>query len=366
MNLALISFHFSEYSFHLAKALANQHTVLLILNESNAYKELNEKVLTENIKSLKIILLKDVSVFNIMFVRNVTKVVSEIYRFSPDIIHYQEAPRDYLVAALPFISKYPSVVTIHDHKPHTGQDSNVRKRIKLYRSIMRRRADGLIVHGNTILIETEKMYPGKVGSVFSIPHGPLGESIEGDEIDFEWDVGSLLFFGRIEEYKGLKYLLAAANELSEKNIKFKVVIAGSGSDLEQYKNKILGDPNIELLDKYIPNEDIPELFKRANLIVLPYTDATQSGIVAMALKFGRPIVATDVGSIAEVVRHEYNGLLVQARNSVELAEAIEKLILDQALSKIMAINSLAMSNNEISWPVISNQTISVYKNIINR
>ena len=92
----------------------------------------------------------------------------------------------------------------------------------------------------------------------------------------------------------------------------------------------------EILDRYIPPEEISELFLESFAVILPYLDGTQSGVAAMALGFGRPVVATAVGSIPELVRNEENGLLVPPSDAVALTEAIERLLTDKDLWEQLA------------------------------
>jgi len=364
MKIVFIALHFSEYSFRLASELVVNNDVLLVLSKKNAVKEISAEELNQVDIRLHILFMEDYGLMHLGLFSNAFKLIKKIRGFKPDIIHIQEAPRDYLMLAVPFIRNCPWILTVHDHKPHSGQDSHVRKRILLYRKLMRRMADAIIVHGDAIKRETQQMYPSKSESIYSIAHGPLGLSVDEDSADFDWEPGCLLFFGRIEEYKGLGYLIQAADELIQRKIVFKIIIAGTGSDLENHRQKIIGDSHYELLDTYIPNDQVESLFKRANIIVLPYTDATQSGVVSMGLKYARPIVATDVGSVSEVVRDNYNGLLVKAMNMLELANALEELIIDQEKSVRLGENSKKLAAAEISWKTIANKTISSYKEVI--
>lgn len=359
MKIALISFHFAEYALLLGSALAERHEVLLILNKENAELELGSRLSDAEKPGLKIVCLPERGLINPLMLLNSVRVISEIRAFSPDVIHCQEVPYDYLMGALALLRSFPLVLTIHDHVPHTGKDTRERKRIGFYRRRLRRMPDVAIVHGERIRRESEILLPWLRNRIIAVPHGPLGEAT--DLVEKNWEPGALLFFGRIEQYKGLRYFIDAVKTLNTKGAVVKGIIAGTGQDLELYRAEIEADSSFELIDRYIGDDEVPGLFGRANVVVLPYTDATQSGVVAMALHYGRPVVATDVGSIGEVVREGYNGLLVPPRDVPALAHAIGRLVEDQPLSASMGRNARQLGQTELSWAAIAERTAAAYR-----
>ncbi|TCV83439.1 glycosyltransferase family 4 protein [Sulfurirhabdus autotrophica] len=359
MKITLISFHFSEYTFLLAKALSVRHEVQLILNQKNAERELGDRLNPVEGQQFEIIVLPDYGLKNPLMLFNIFNIVSRIKRFSPDVVHCQEAITDYLMAALLLLRKYPLVLTIHDHIPHSGIDSQARKRIIFYQQRLRHMPDVVIVHGDRIKNESEKLLPWLQDRIVAIPHGPLGEAPEMH--DEQWESGNLLFFGRIEQYKGLRYFIDAVKVLNSENVAVKGVIAGTGRDLENYRDEIESDSQFELIDRYIDDQEIPGIFNKANVVVLPYTDATQSGVVALALRFGRPIVASEVGSIGEVVREGFNGLLVPPKDVPALADAIKKLVNNSQVTTLMAQNARVLASTELSWETIAEKTEKAYQ-----
>ena len=124
------------------------------------------------------------------------------------------------------------------------------------------------------------------------------------------DPSTFLFFGRIESYKGLEFFLEAGTLLVKRGFKPRLIVAGTGSDLARHRARISRMPWVELVDRRIDADEIPDLFARSSAVVLPYTDATQSGVVAMAFGFGRPAISTNVGGLPDVICDGYNGLLV--------------------------------------------------------
>ncbi|WP_243114576.1 glycosyltransferase family 4 protein [Eisenbergiella sp. OF01-20] len=138
----------------------------------------------------------------------------------------------------------------------------------------------------------------------------------------------LLFFGFVREYKGLRYLIEAMPEISRNIADIKLMIVGdfgSEENKEAYVNLIKeneAEEFIDIYDGYIPDREIEKFFAACDLVVLPYVDATQSGIVQIAYGFEKPVVVTDVGGLPDVVEDGKTGYVVEARNQGELAEAV--------------------------------------------
>lgn len=357
MRIAILSFHYSEYALSIAKALAESHKVLLLLDRKNVANEVG--CIKDTNDKLNILLLDHLTFRNPGCIKNVMTIACAVRQFQPDVVHCQEIFRDYLALAIPFLYSYPCVLTIHDHKPHSGIDSCLGFRKRIYRYFLRRLADAVIVHGDVIKRETEALMPWLRGKVHSVPHGVLG--MPSIELQDNWEQGLLLFFGRINKYKGLPYLVEAVELLKSWGISVRVLIAGTGPDLIPLYEQLRQDPVFTLMDEFIPFDRIPELFQRANIVVLPYTDATQSGVAAFALNYGRPIVASDVGSLREMVRHGDNGLLVPPCNSVQLAKSLASILTNREEANRMARNSFILGRSEFSWKRLAESTISVYK-----
>ncbi len=136
----------------------------------------------------------------------------------------------------------------------------------------------------------------------------------------------LLFFGFVREYKGLKHLLRALPLVAEQMEHIKLLVVGDfADDKVQYLNLIkeLGITSyVELYDGYTPDREVEKFFAAADLVVLPYESATQSGIVQIAYGFEKPVIATNVGGLPDVVLNNRTGYIVEAQNSRQLAERI--------------------------------------------
>jgi glycosyltransferase involved in cell wall biosynthesis len=142
----------------------------------------------------------------------------------------------------------------------------------------------------------------------------------------------ILFFGYVRKYKGLAMLLEAMNELRTRHAELAkgllLIVAGEFYDDERAYRKLAADLHLEesvrFDSDYISNDKVGAYFSAADVVVLPYTSATQSGITQIAYNFGKPVIATSVGGLAEVVLDEKTGFIVPPADPSALAGAIEK------------------------------------------
>ena len=135
----------------------------------------------------------------------------------------------------------------------------------------------------------------------------------------------ILFFGNIRAYKGLDVLIEAFARV-RRELEAELVVAGEFySDPGPLKKRVraLGlEGEVRWTGAYVPNREVPALFRRAHVVALPYRSATQSGIVPLAYQFGVPVIASDVGGLSEVVRDGRTGLLFPAGDSDRLASLL--------------------------------------------
>lgn len=221
----------------------------------------------------------------------------------------------------------------------------------------------IIVHSKATLRQIIKQANCEKELVSIVPFGLFetyklfddGLSIKEDGTDY------ILFYGSIRPYKGLKILYEAVDILKKDhpNLKFKVIIAGSGNipELERLEN----DKTYVIKNKYISNKEVVELNKLARIIVCPYLSASQSGIVMTTFLFGKPVIASDVGAFSEVIKDMYNGLLIKPDSPKELSNAISRLLMDAVLYNELSINVLKF--NELPgfhWRQIAKTTLNVY------
>lgn len=168
------------------------------------------------------------------------------------------------------------------------------------------------------------------------------------DLDVEGNV--ILFFGFIREYKGLKYLLRSLPEVLSKVEITLLVVGEFWKDKNEYISLInrLGiEKHVVFIDEYIPNEEVGKYFGIADLVVQPYVSATGSGVIQIAFGFNKPVVATKVGSLTEVIEDGKTGYLVPPRTTHELAQAIINFFCDD--NRQVFCENIKKEQYKFSW-----------------
>lgn len=286
------------------------------------------------------------------------KLKNILEEFKPDLIHLISTHYSIFLSYC-IIKKYPIIVTLHDVTPHMGERDPIRtitvdKHINV--------ANMIIVHCERLKNQlVQKGYPKD--KIRIIPHGDYSFFLDYTKHDTNEEENTILFFGRIEDYKGLEYLIKSIPLISTEYPDIKLIIAGSG-DFTKYKDMIRHDRNYEVHNRFISDEEVSIFFQRAKVVVLPYIEGTQSGIIPIAYAFKRPVVVTDVGCIPEVVEDEKTGFIVPPRDTKALANAIIKLLKDDELRKQMGENAYKKMKEDLSWDKIADTTMWVYREVI--
>lgn len=161
----------------------------------------------------------------------------------------------------------------------------------------------------------------------------------------------ILFFGFVRKYKGLHHLLKAMPEIISRMPHIKLLIAGDfGEDKEEYLNEIetyaISD-SIILKEGYCPDKEVELYFSASNLVVLPYEEATQSGIAQIAFGFKRPVVVTAVGGLPEIVTEGQTGYIVPPLNPEALADAIIRFFTEKREEEFSA--NISREEARFSW-----------------
>lgn len=136
---------------------------------------------------------------------------------------------------------------------------------------------------------------------------------------------TILFFGFVRPYKGLRYALEAMPAILQKVQTHLLVVGEFWEGKEEYLALIkqLGlEQHVTVLDRYVANEEIPFYFAAADLLVMPYTSATGSGLVQLAFGLNLPVIVTNVGALPEVVRDGETGFVVPAKDASAVAEKV--------------------------------------------
>jgi glycosyltransferase involved in cell wall biosynthesis len=259
---------------------------------------------------------------------------------------------------LPTLRRYPLVITVHDPVHHVGDVESARTPQRLVHWGYRR-ADELITHAEQLAAVLVNEVHLPASRITVIPHVAI--SSDGPVETIEERGSRLLFFGRIWEYKGLEYLIRAEPLVSERVPDVEIVIAGRGEDFDRYRRMMVHPERFVVDNEVIPEDRVARHFSEASVVVLPYIDASQSGVVPVAYSFARPVVATSVGGLPSVVEDGVTGLLVPPRDERALADALVTLLQDAELRHKMGLAGRQKLEREWAPEVIGPQHVEVYR-----
>lgn len=247
------------------------------------------------------------------------------------------------------LKSIPGIVMVHDPVPHPGLESAVYRFLEDF-SI--RRANRWIAFSKSLVNELQKRgaAPGKIDV---IPHGALSYYTQASPGRDPVSTGkvTLLFFGRITPYKGLEVLLKAFRQLKRPaDVCLRIVGAG---DLSPYRALFAGLTGVEIDNRWVSESEIDPIFRKASIVVLPYTSASQSGVVALAASYGLPVIATRTGGIPEQIIDGETGILVTPGDVQELSEAMERLISQPELAARIGRNLQRQYQDCWNWAYIA-------------
>lgn len=276
----------------------------------------------------------------------------------PDVLHFDDV-------SLRMALNYPELprldfLSVHDPEVHSGEQD---WRRDLARCLTFRKARRFVLHNEA---QAERFCSG-----YRVPSHRVDVSHLGVYTLFrEWmsssvsqEARTILFFGRISQYKGLDRLYQAMSLVAEQVPGVRLIVAGR----PEFGYRLPAPPvltrggRIDVLNRYIPNSEVAELMQRATVVVCPYTDATQSGVVLTAYAFDKPVVATNVGGLPEYVRDGDSGLVVAPDNVEELASAITRVLVDSALRRRLTDGVARLAANELGWPARAVQMLAIYR-----
>jgi len=284
-----------------------------------------------------------------------------IRSLEPDILHLDNVTTR-LASAIPEMKSIPMVLTIHDPQLHSGE-SNWRS--VLARWLTFRQTDRWVLHSKSLVGSLASRYGIPPAQIDVVPMGVLDIFQEwGSSPDQTGErAGTVLFFGRLSVYKGLEVLYEAAPMVAEKVPNVRFVVAGrpvAGYHLPPAP-ALPNNAVIEVRDNYITNTQLAELFGEASVVVCPYIDATQSGVVLTAYAFNKPVVATNTGGLPEYVKHGATGLLVPPGDASSLADALVTILTDRKTRGRLEDGVKRIRDGELSWESIGKQTLKVYE-----
>jgi len=284
--------------------------------------------------------------------RNLFKAIKKIKPdkvISTGLLEISTVPLILLRSKLTFI--------VHDPFPHSGETS--------FRKTFFRRLSFLVGKQFVLFnknqlddfcksyhIKKEQIIINRLGT-----YDAMNTFIDKEKISEE-PSKNILFFGRISPYKGIEYLCEAMKKVHEEVPDATLTIAGGGKmyfDYAPYKDL----DYIHLMNRYIPTEELANLLQRCDFSVCPYTDATQSGVIMTSFTMNKPVIASNVGGLGEMIEDGKTGILVPPKDIDALANALISLLKDENRLKQMSETiSTTYHSGDWDWNNIAKKYLS--------
>jgi len=290
---------------------------------------------------------------------NWIRVAKEIRRRQPDLLIFKYwlpffGPCFGTVAKFAKRGTRTKVIFICDNViPHERRPGDI-----AFTNYAFRHADYFIVQSDAVEKELRQHFPAAKyrkapHPVFEIFGAPISKAAARQELGLTAK-NVILYFGYVRRYKGVLVLLQAMQHLKEWQAEIGetlLLVVGEFYDDEQkyhHRSRELNlDSCVRFVADYVPNEHVARYFCAADAVVLPYLAATQSGIAQIAYNFDKPVIAANVGGLAEVIVDQKTGFLVPPDDPRALAEAIRRFYRDQRENEFSA--NVKIEKQKYSW-----------------
>ena len=238
-------------------------------------------------------------------------------------------------------SKLRYTVFIHDGKNHPGESGLLKT---IGRCLEYRRADRVVVFAKAVKGIVQRYFDGDVITLYHPSFGleDIGV-VSARSIPEKPTIG---FFGRLENYKGLSNLLEAAHLAREnRELDFNLKIVGQGPESELKFSEFGGEADWEV--EWVSEDQVLDVINSFDVLILPYTEASQSGPLSFALALGIPTIATPVGGLPEQIGKA--GLLSECCKPESIAKAIEEMLTNPGEYRQYSVEALRLAREERSW-----------------
>ena len=304
----------------------------------------------------------------LLHVVGMVRLLCNLHRLQPDVIHMQWL-------ALPLIDAFfvpllrriaPVVLTIHDSNPYNGAGPLL---LRLGHMMAIRRFDQWIVHNDMSArhLVGQGLDPDRIHRVAHGLLGPLAKDDAEQSSSTERDDRvHFLQFGKLKDYKGADVLLEAVALLSdEQRSRCRISIVGRPYMETQPLTDLLQRHHlrdvIDLRFDFVSDDEMAELFDKADALVFPYRAIDTSGVLMAAIARGIPVVASNIGCFAEMLNDGEEGRLVPPNDPRSLAVALADLIDDPSKVAAMRTGMTALRQRVPSWRRIAETTVGVYE-----
>jgi glycosyltransferase involved in cell wall biosynthesis len=273
----------------------------------------------------------------------------------PDILHLDDVSLRLVPLAL-IMRRLRAIISVHDPEPHPGE---VGWRGKLARRLTYGAARQFVLHNavqTAAFCARNSVDPSLVRVVRLAAYEVYRHWLNG--VPARAGQPTILFLGRLSTYKGLEHLYAALPHVRREVPDVRVIVAGR--PIGGYLMPPAPD-GVEVKSGYVSNAQLAALFQQATVVVCPYTQASQSGVVLTAYGFERPVVATAVGGLVEYVADGSTGFLVPPANPSALGAALVQVLQDEHLRQRLAAGIRDLVATELNWRRVAHSLLDVYQ-----
>lgn len=337
-------------SFELAQQLEEKSEAIIVISHDMeqlfSWKSLRaEKVFTRTFRNIIF------AIISLIIPLQINALIRKIKQHKPDILLFTmfHPWNAYIQKKMQDV---PSVAFVHDPRPHPDLMGWIYG--KLEQASISKATRCIILSKN--LVEDLVTRGISKNHIDIIPLGLFRRITPNSSLpSSKRSIPTLLFFGRIVPYKGIETLLQAYAEL-HKTRQIRLIIAGEG-DLRPFHDFLYNLPDIEIMNYWIPEHEIGNIFSKSDLLILPYTSASQSGVIPIAASFSLPVIATRAGGIPEQIEDGISGWLIYPNNKNALITAIKDALdhPDIAQQRGMALN--IRYQNEFNWEKIGQRVL---------
>lgn len=347
------------YSLEITKRLQEKAEVLCFVSENvENLKEWRGQV--KNLEVVKTYTNKLDFLFSLLFSWKKKELKQKIKKFGPDILYYPFF-HFWLTSINRWFPKIPKVYTCHDPILHQGEQIWLQQKMQ----------DKLLKQAKRVIIlssvfRDELILKGvKQKDIDVIPHGIFDYyfKISPNALKNFEHSPTILFFGRILDYKGLDLILRTFPLIKKQITSALLLIAGQG-DITPYKSLIESQKDVLVINRWLGDSEVASIFEKADVLVCPYKQASQSGAIPVAYAFKMPVIATKVGGLVEQVDDAKTGFLVDPGDENGLAKACIVLLQDESLRKQYGENGYQKATTEWSWERISDMVLESLRNAI--
>ena len=282
-----------------------------------------------------------------------------------DIVHLHEPFMPMLCSAVLRFSQATNIGTFHACDGWPGYDFG-RPISTIMLKLRNHRLDGKIAVSKPAMGFASKYVPGYYNI---IPNGVDAENFSPDVAPIEEFCDgkqNIMFVGRLERRKGLRYLIKAYQQVKQEIPNSRLIVVGPGTRPRKKYEKWIKRNGLQdiVFVGYASYADLPRYYQTADVFCSPATGRESFGIVLLeAMTLGKPIVATNIEGYASVLTHGKEGLLVPPRNSGALAEALTSLLKDEKLRQRMGDEG-RLTAEEYRWEHVAQRVLDYYTRVL--